>query len=357
MKEFRFRLSEESLVSIFNHIDENICLLDKDLNVLWTNKTYLDKLGMSSEEVLGKKCYSLWHKRLSPCEGCSCVKALKSGKEEVYERISDEERYWIITAVPLKNEDKIEGVFEFAKEITDKKIIYKKLRETIKIEGIYEIIDNLSHQYSNILNGIYGFAQLLKKETKDEKSLNFLEKLIESVEKASKFKEALLALKKSPSLVKVFDLNFLIISMKNLLKEMADEKIKFEFSLSKENPLIKGDPQQIREILIELVLNAKNAMSEDGVISISTEKIRINSEEKVVFTVSDNGVGMDKETLEKCFEPFFTNDPRRFGLGLSIVKNIVQKHNGTIQLISSPQNGTTVKIFFPSATLQQAQGI
>lgn len=184
-----------------------------------------------------------------------------------------------------------------------------------------------------------------------------MKKLIDSVEKGSKFKEALLALKKSPSLVKVFDLNFLIISMKNLLKEMVGEKIKVEFSLSNENPLIKGDPQQIREVLIELVQNSINAIPEDGVISISTEKIKIKPEEKVVLTVADNGAGMDKETLEKCFEPLFTNDPRRFGLGLSIVKNIVQRHNGTIELISSPKNGTTVKIFFPSATLQQEQGI
>ncbi|WP_353685815.1 ATP-binding protein [Thermodesulfovibrio sp. 3462-1] len=355
MKSLQFKLTEESLISIFDSLDHNMSIMDKELNILWANKAFAERLGMNPEDVKGKKCYSLWHKRSSPCEGCPCVKALQTGNTETAENISDEGRHYILTGFPLKENGEIKAVFEIGKEVTEKKIINEKFKEAIKLEGIYEVLNNLTHQFNNIFNGIYGFAQLLKERVTDKNYSPYIEKLIESVEKGVKLIQDLLALRKAPSMTKVFDLNFLVISTKDVLKNIAGEKINLKISLSKESPLIKGDPQQLREVLVELVQNAKNAIPDEGVISISTEKIKIDTEEKIVLTISDNGVGMDKETLEKCFEPLFTQDPRKFGMGLSIVKNIVQKHNGFIELKSSPHTGTTVKIFFPLATLQQEQ--
>lgn len=355
MKSLQFKLTEESLFSIFENIEHNMSIMDKELNVLWSNKAYAERLGMDPEDVKGKKCYSLWHKRSSPCEGCPCVKALKTGSIETAERISDEGRHYILTGIPLKDNGEIKAVFEIGKEVTEKKIIDEKFREAIKLEGIYEVLDNLTHQFNNIFNGIYGFAQLLKERATDKNYSLYIEKLIESVEKGSKLIKALLALGKSPSVAKVFDLNFLIISTKEVLKNIAGEKINLEISLTRESSLIEGDPQQIRECLVELVQNAKDAISDDGIIKISTEKTKTDSQEKVVLTISDTGHGMDEEILQRCFEPLFTQDPRKFGLGLSIVKNIVQKHKGFIEVKSSPNVGTTVKIFFPFATLQQEQ--
>lgn len=353
MENLNFKSIEESLPFIFDNIEHNLSILDKDLNVIWSNKAYIERLGMNVGDIRGKKCYALWHKRVSPCEGCPCVKALKTGNIETEERISDEGRHYILTGIPVKENGEIKAVFEIGREITEKKLVDAKFKEIIKLEAAYEIIDNLAHQFNNIFNGIYGFAQLLRKHEKSEDSSNFIEKLIDSVERGSKFIKALLALKTSPSAMKVFDLNFLLISMKEMLKDIAGEKIKLEFSLSKENLLIKGDPLQLKEVLNELLQNAKNAISNNGVILISTEKIKMDSGEKILLTISDTGHGMNEETLQKCFEPLFTHDPRKFGLGLSIVKNIVQKHNGFIEIKSSPNSGTTVKIFFPSATLQQ----
>jgi len=353
MEKLNFKLIEKSLPFIFNSIEHNLSIMDKNLNILWSNKAYIERIGMNAEDIYGKKCYALWHKRISPCEGCPCVQALKTGNIETGERISNEGRHYILTGIPIKENGKTKAVFEIGREITEKKFVDEKFKEVIKLEAAYEIIDNLAHQFNNIFNGIYGFAQLLRERAENEDTLNFIEKLIESVEKGSKFIKALLALKTSPSAMKVFDLNFLLISMKEILKDMVGEKIKLEFSLSKENLLIKGDPLQLKEVLSELLQNAKNAILDSGVIVISTEKIKMDSEEKIVLTISDTGHGMDEETLKRCFEPLFTHDPRKFGLGLSIVKNIVQKHNSFIEIKSSPNVGTTVKIIFPSATLQQ----
>lgn len=355
MKTLSLILTEESLNSIFNSLEHNLSIMDKELNVLWCNKVYAERLGITYENVLGKKCYALWHKRITPCEVCPSVKAFQTGNTETVEIISAEGRHYISTAIPIKENGQIKAVFEIGKEITEKRIIDEKFKEIIRLEGIYDVIDNLAHQFNNIFNGIYGFAQLLKQRIRDEELLTMVEKLIESTEKGSKFIKALLALEKTPSVTKVFDLNFLIISTKEVLRSIAGEKVKLEFSLSKENPLIKGDPLQLREVLVELIQNAKDAIHDEGVISISTEKVRINSQEKVVLTISDTGCGMDENTLQKCFEPLFTHDPRKFGLGLSIVKNIIQKHDGIIEIQSSPKLGTTVKILFPSTTLPQEQ--
>ncbi|MCS7163648.1 MAG: ATP-binding protein [Thermodesulfovibrio sp.] len=357
METLSFKIIEKHIKTIFDAIEHNLSIMDKDLNILWINKAYAERLGRTPEYILGKKCYFLWHKRNNPCENCPCVKALKTLKVETEEVVSNEGRHYLLVAIPIIEEGEIKAIFEIGKEITKKKIFDEKFRELIKLEGIYEIVDNLAHQLNNIFNGIYGFIQLLKENTKDRYSLNFIEKIIKSVEKGSNFTKALLALKSSPSVKKVFDLNFLIISIKDLLKEITGEKIKIEFLLSHKNLLIEGDPVQIREVIFELVKNARNAISEDGVILISTDKINKDEEEKVILQVSDNGVGMDEETLKRCFEPLFTQDPRRFGLGLSIVKNIVQKHNGFIEIESSPSTGTTVRIFFPSVTLQQEPDI
>ncbi|MCS7215754.1 MAG: ATP-binding protein [Thermodesulfovibrio sp.] len=355
MEKLNFKIIEKYLTNIFNHIEHSLAILDKNLNIQWCNKAYVERLGMIPEDILDKKCYSLWHKKITPCEDCPCIKSLITGNTEIKEKISPEGRHYVLIAIPLKEDGETKAIFEIGREITEKKILNETLRESIKLQGIYEIIDNFAHQFNNIFNGIYGFAQLLKHTTKDKDSLVFIEKLINSIERGSKFIKTLLSLKATLSVKKVFDLNFLILSFKEMLKDMASEKINMEFLISNEECLIKGDPMHLREVLYELVENAKNSILDRGVISISTEKIKIDSEEKVVLKISDTGKGMNEETLKRCFEPFFTNEPRRFGLGLTIVKHIIQEHKGFIEVESSPSKGTTIKIFFPSATLQQAQ--
>lgn len=345
----------DSVLSAFNLIEHNVSIMDKDLNILWANKAFVNRLGMDMEHVLDEKCYFLWHRIKSPCENCPCIRALQTGNIESFERATKEGRYYILHAIPLKINGEINGVLEIGKEITKEKLVDSKISEVIKLEGIYEMLDNFSHQFNNIFTGIYGFAQLLKNRLDDEISKKYLQSLIESIEKGSKFMHSLSNLKNIPSIKKVFDLNHLIISIRDLIEEIAGDKIKIEFSLTNEVPLISADPFQIKEVVVELVQNAKNSIIEKGIIVISTEKLMINDESKVLLSISDTGEGMDEETIKKCFEPLFSTHPLRFGLGLSVIKNIIDKNDGTIELNSIPRVGTTVKILFPETTLPQAQ--
>jgi|GEM_PF-796774 len=354
MKTLQFKITENTLISIFESISDHIVILDKDLNIIWANRVYSERFGLNINDIIGKKCYKLLEKKDAPCIDCPNVKALHTGKIENIEKVRDEGRYYILTGIPIYEKGQIKAVVEIGKEITEKKVIDEKFKETIKLEGVYEILDNVAHQFNNIFNGIYGFSQLLKNRVDDKELLDLIDNVTTSVEKGSKFIKALLGLKKTPSIQKVFDLNFLIISTKNVIKHIVGEKIKLEFILTKEAPLIKGDPMQIREVVLELIQNSRNAIHDTGTISISIEKMRIGLAEKVVLTISDTGCGMDEEIIQHVIKPLFTTDPGRFGMGLPIIRNIVNKHNGELEIKSKLRYGTTVKIYFPAVSQSNA---
>lgn len=343
---FNFDISAEDLTEILNNIDHNLSLIDEEFNILWANKAYIDRLGRKYNQVIDKKCYSLWHHRDKVCENCPCDKALKTHKVETNERITAEGRHYLLTVIPLKYSKNKKQIFGIGREITETKIAKEKYKEVIKSQAINSILANFIHQLTNILTGIYGFAQLLEKNIEDEKLQKYLYNLIIASKKGISFVNALKKLKPTISDEAIFDLNYLLISLKNIIKEILGDDIILETSLSEIPQIIKGDPLQIKELIIEILKNAKNSIQGNGVVSISTEKV--NS--KVLLKIKDSGQGMDEKTLKKCFDPLFSTDPKKFGLGLTIVKGIVETHNGYIEIKSKKDSGTTVNIYFPSVT-------
>ncbi len=334
--------------------------MDSDLNVLWANKAFFERLGMNEYDVLGEKCYFLWHRRSSPCPNCPCVEALQSGNIESKERKSAEGRTYLLTAVPIKKDDKIVGVFEIGKEITKELMLQSRVKEIVRHEVFFEIIEDILHHFKNIFTGVSGFAQLLKSKVNDDTSVLYLNKLLESVNRGNEFIKSFSLLKKEPTMKIVFDLNYLIISIQDPIKKIAGDKVEVEFKLTQDIPLIAGDPILIKEVIFELIENSANSIvkkfGEGGRVKILTEIIKTDLKEKVLLEISDNGTGMNDETLNKCCEPLFTTNPTRFGLGLSMVKNIINQHDGKIQIESKLSQGTIVKIYFPKATSQQALG-
>jgi len=343
---FNFDINSKELTEIFNNIDYNLSLMDEEFNVLWTNKAYIERLGKTYDKVVGKKCYYLWHHSNTVCENCPCDNALKSNRVETNERISAEGRYYLLTGIPLNGGNNKRLIFEIGKEITETKIAMEKYKKVIESQVINSILNNFTHHLTNIFTGIYGFSQILEKNIKDEQLQKYLHNLIISSERGLNFVNALKKLKPSISNEAIFDLNYLVISLKNTIKEILGDDIILDISPSEMPQLIKGDPLQIRELIIELIKNAKNAIHTNGIVSISTEKV--NS--KVLLKIEDSGQGMDEETLKHCLDPLFSTDPKKFGLGLTIVKAIVEAHNGHIEIKSKRDSGTTVNIYFPSAT-------
>ncbi len=347
-----FDFKSYTLTEIFNYIEDNLSILDEECNILWANKAYYNRLGKQFGEIIGKKCYSLWHHLSSPCPNCPCVKTFKTDKTEVNDRITHEGRHFILVGIPLKTKDNKKLVFEIGREITEKKLSKEQYIEILQLKAFNSLINDFCHQLNNIFTGIYGFTQLLRKDIQNEKNEKHFIKLTDSINKGIQFLKTLERLKNIRTEEKIFDLNYLLISMKHALKELINnDNITLNISTNVSSPLIKGDVFQIRELLIELIKNAKNSILDKGTIDIKVDKIDF----KVILIVKDTGVGMSDNVLKKCFEPFFTTDPSKFGLGLTIVKNIVEKMNGSLEIKSEPSLGTTVRIYLPEATLPQEQ--
>ncbi len=342
-------IKTDILTEVLNNISDNLSILDEVGNVIWANSSYIRRLGKNFKDITGQKCYALWHNLNSPCSNCPCFKAFKTKKIEIYEKTTPEQRHFLLIAIPFKTKYNKKLVFEIGREITEKKIIEKYV-EFIQMKAFTNIVNELCHQLKNIFTGIYGFAQLLKEDIQNEKAHKRLNSLMNSIKKGNDFLKALEKFRRVDTENKIFDLNYLLISMEDSLKEIIDnENIKLKISPYVKPCLINFDPILIREVLIELTKNAKFAILDKGTIEIKLEKV--NSE--VILTIEDTGKGMTEEDIKKCFEPFFTSDPRKFGLGLTIVKNIVEKMNGWIEINSYPNVGTKVKIYFPEVTLPQ----
>lgn len=345
-------LKNESLIQIFNSIEDNLSIMDEECNILWANKIYCERLGKKYDEILGKKCYSLWHHRNSPCPDCPCIRTFHTNKIETIEKKTAEGRYFLLTGIPITLTNGKKAVFEIGKEITEQKVSKEKFSQTIRVQTVNSILNNFCHHLNNIFTGIYGFSQLLMKDIKDETTKNKFLKLIKIIERGINFSKSLEKLKISNYEENVFDLNYLVISMKNTLNDIVSCKdIELKISLSKDSPIIKGNIMQIREILIELVSNATEAIQKKGTIWISTDKVS----SKVLLLVKDSGYGMNYHVLKKCFEPFFSTNPQKLGIGLTLVKNIIEMHDGSVEIESQPDSGTTVKIYFPAAILPQEQ--
>lgn len=347
-KIIRILLEEDILLNVLNAIDDNLSVMDEELNVLWVNRNYHERLGKKYSDVIGKKCYVLWHHRMTPCQDCPCVKALQSGQIEVFERETPEGRYFYLVGIPIYHDGK-KLVFEIGREITERKLARDKYLQHLRLHTINYFINDLCHHLNNIFNGLKGITNLLKKEISLTESKDRIIKLSELIERGIDFINSLDKLRVRNHDKSIFNLNYLLLSMKNLLSQLIEDSkknIAIEYSLSEDNLMIKANILQVHDAVVELFKNAIDVIENTGKIVIKTGR----ESSKIFFSIEDTGLGMTEREVQLCFNPFFSSDPKKYGLGLTYVKNIVDIHDGSIEIESHPGKGTKVKISFTEAT-------
>jgi signal transduction histidine kinase len=238
------------------------------------------------------------------------------------------------------------------------------LRQSEKMEAIGQLAGGIAHDFNNQLTAIMGCAELLRDDFSDDpEHLEDIYAIIKTVERATSLTAQLLAFsRKGISQTVVFDLHQTIQEVSSILERTLEKNITIRKVLSAVNPMITGDPAQIQNVILNLALNARDAMPIGGEITISTS-VRtgawidtfypLNLNEKqvtyIVLSVKDTGTGMDEETKKRIFEPFFTTKEKGkgTGMGLANVYNTIKNHNGLIDVISKPDSGTEIKIFLP----------
>lgn len=250
-------------------------------------------------------------------------------------------------------------------EEREKKNVQEQLFQTQKLEAIGTLAGGIAHDFNNMLQGILGYASLLKLKLKETdemyKPVDIIEK---TAERAAGLTRQLLGFaRKGKYFVEVLNPNDLVNSVFNIISRTFDRAIKIETNLSPNIGLIEGDKSQLENAIMNICINAKDAMPSGGLLKIETfDKIINDNKERiikermipgnyVVISISDTGIGMDEDTMNHIFEPFFTTkEPGKgTGMGLSMVYGVVKNHNGFIAVDSKKGKGTTFIIYLPKS--------
>ncbi len=248
-------------------------------------------------------------------------------------------------------------------DITRRKELESRYLQVQKLDAIGRLAGGIAHDFNNILSIINGYSQLLLMELKQSKNREMAKMIFQSGERASKLTAQLLAFsRKQVSEKSVFRLNDLINDLLKMLKRIIGEDIDLQTVLGENLPGIEADPVQMEQVLMNLVINARDAMPEGGVLKMKTSLVRpevvdlppgfeLNPGEYLLIEISDSGTGIADSDLEHIFEPFFTTKAagRGTGLGLSTAYGIVKQNGGKIDFESVRCQGTVFRVYFPAA--------
>jgi PAS domain S-box-containing protein len=251
-------------------------------------------------------------------------------------------------------------ITEHKKAEEEKENLNQQLLQAQKMESVGRLAGTIAHDFNNLLTAIIGYGYLLYDELKtgDPKKA-MMEEIINAANQAANLTGQLLAFsRKKPVKLEVFNMNSIITDTEGMIHRLIGEDIKFSSYLKEELKNIKGDSTQIEQVILNLIVNARDAMPKGGKLTLKTENVSIGDKETrkipssragdfVCLSVTDTGVGIDKKTLPKIFDPFFTTKKSGTGLGLSVVREIVEKHDGWVNVESTPGKDTTFRIYLP----------
>lgn len=241
------------------------------------------------------------------------------------------------------------AISDVSMQILKAKEIERKIQESNHFESVRRSLGEAVHRFKDIINIIQGFATLAQPKVSNEFAKNALDQIINASKRAIYLtKEILNVTGERKYEMKITDLNSIILSMKTKIEVSTEDSIKIVYEILNTPLPVKLDIEAFDEVLMNLVLNAKDAMPEGGTLTIKTKTASFLDKQFAVLSVSDTGVGMDEETIKRIFEPFFTTKGAKgTGLGLSIVYKIIKDHSGFIEVQSEIGKGTTFKIYLP----------
>lgn len=248
-----------------------------------------------------------------------------------------------------------------SRDITPRKQLEEQLRQAQKMETIGKLAGGIAHDFNNLLTAIMGYSELVLVNLEpDNPYRENLEEIRLAGKRASSLTQQLLAFSRKQILKpKILDLNQVVKGMERMLVRIIGEDIHLDSQLEPRLDKIKADTSQMEQIILNLTVNAVDAMPDGGTLTIKTQNINFPQDAAnrpadsrpgnfVYLSFYDSGAGIDKKVISQIFEPFFTTKANGTGLGLSVVYGIVKQHNGWIDVHSEPGGGTTFSIYFPA---------
>ena len=350
---------------IIENQKELIVKLDAKLRVVFLSPSYSTIFARPPERAMGQAIVDLIPAR-DRDEAISAINSAIASGETTYNEqwITTPEGarllFWSVNAV-FAQDGSTEAVVIVGRDITAKRNLEEQLIQSQKMQAVGQLAGGIAHDFNNILQSITGCLELAMLDT-DIKSQPYqdMEQARHSASRAAALTRQLLAFSRRQVLkTQNIDLNAIVQDMHELLQRSVGNGVDIELDLADENTVIHADETQIQQILLNLCVNARDAISDRGRVSIrigsSTlgqafcrDKPWAKPGHYVMLQVSDDGCGMDASTLNNIFEPFYTTKKTSggTGLGLSTVYGIVTQHNGLIDVESEPGRGTTFRIYF-----------
>jgi two-component system cell cycle sensor histidine kinase/response regulator CckA len=366
--ENELRRNEEKFRAIFERIAVGICLTDLDDRIVEANQEFQTMLGYGAEELHHKYFAEFVHPEDSSAD-LSFHKETPTGECDHYEMQKrfirkDGGVIWSHLKVSLVRARSGEPKFtiRIVEDITERKRLESQFVQSQKMETVGRLAGGIAHDFNNLLTVIRGYNQLISTGLEEGNPLRAnIEEVLKATERAEELTNRLLAFSRRQVLEeKIIDLNVLLRGLEKMLRRVIGEDIELTMVFAEDLGRIKTDPGQIENMILNLTINAQDAMPTGGKLTIETTNVELDdayagSHLSVIpgpyirLTVSDTGCGMPPEVVEKIFDPFFTTKEKGegTGLGLSTVYGIVKQSRGNIWVHSKLGHGTTFEIYFP----------
>ncbi|MDH3734701.1 MAG: ATP-binding protein [Gemmatimonadota bacterium] len=371
---------------ILDHLPVEVALLDPDGRYVYVNPAG-PGTGVESRDIIGSTAEELWASRevdalcdVSPAEAVKrCVEKREAVQTTVRLTLPDgTERHVIRGYSPIfATSGAAQQVIAFGLDVTDRIAAESALRESeaklmqaAKMESIGRLAGGVAHDFNNLLTAILGHCEILLMDMEEgDPNRDSAEEITRASNRAAELTKRLLMFSRKQATNPVpLNLNDIVTDMERMLERLIGHEVSLRFTPDREIGLILSDATQVEQVVLNLAVNARDAMPDGGTLLIETREVEVDDEvvgatgklergSYIQLSVSDTGVGMDEDTMSRIFDPFFTSKgPNEgTGLGLATVYGILKAGGGTITVHSDVGQGTTFRVFFPRAEIGVAE--
>ena len=362
------RASEERYRELFENANDVVATFELDGRFTSVNRAGEQVTGYGRDELLGMRFVELVVpedvERTNRERERKLTGAVTTTEYEVEIVTKDGRRAALDVSSRLIEQDgRAVAIHAIARDVSERKELEERLRQSQKMEAVGQLAGGIAHDFNNLLTAIQGYAELLSAGLEGQSTpRRDAEEIAKAAERASALTRQLLAFSRRELVrPKPVDVNQLVTGIETLLHRTLGEQIKLQSNLSVDVAPVKADPGQLEQVLVNLAVNARDAMPTGGILTIETSNVTIDERRArrqgdvgpgryVCLSVSDTGRGMSEEVRERAFEPFFTTKERGqgTGLGLATIYGIATGAGGHVVLDSEEGHGTTVTVYLPA---------
>jgi two-component system, cell cycle sensor histidine kinase and response regulator CckA len=343
---------EEHYRSLIENSMDLISILNLDGTMRYVSPSHERLLGYPLEELVGKNVFSFMHAEDKPHVQAALVNG--NGGRPVECRVRHADGSWRVLESFSRDLSHIAGVSGMvvnARDITERKHLEEQLHHSQRLEAVGRLAGGVAHDFNNLLMVITGYSHmLLDAMHSSDPARQDLEQVVKASERATDLTRQLLAFSRRQGVrASLVNLNELVQEMDRMLRRVLGEEIHLIVKLAPELKTVRADPGQIEQVILNMVVNARDAMPSGGQVLIETKNSGLPAKDCVTISISDNGIGMDSQVLSRVFEPFFTTKEHGTGLGLATSYGIIKENGGELRVESMPAKGTSFHIELPAA--------